>query len=293
VIAWWPLLDAQHGPTILYQIQQQAGVDLAIVGRLTEGESGAWKVRDVDGACFVLKTHPDSNYLAQFESVQATTDSLRESGFPIPRHIAHGSRAAGAWQLVEWIPGRSHQPLTASTYRQIIQLNELQRNLAINQNPAWIEDMVSSVLDGCDGYCKVDTLRQHSLRTRNLLRTLQFSARNARNVEVNGTDIVHFDFHPGNILVIDGSITGVIDWTGSCWGDATFDLCTLLFYCYDVQPWSDLLMREILGRIDTRTLRLYLSHMILRQVDWSIRHHNQSTVDHYLTRSHQILANIT
>jgi aminoglycoside phosphotransferase (APT) family kinase protein len=286
-------VDTQHRPTFFNQIQQQAGLTLSVVERMIEGESGAWKVQDTGGARYVLKTHPDSPRLAQSESVQATTDFLRNTGYPIPRHIAQGSCAAGAWQLIEWLPGRSHQPLTTSTFQQVIELNDLQRDLAINQNPAWIDEMVSSVLNGCDGYCEVDTLRQHSERTRDLLQTLQSWAENARHVEVNGTDIVHYDFHPGNILIADGSITGVIDWTGSCSGDAAFDLCTLLFYCYDEQPWSDGLKREILDRTEKRTLRLYLSHMILRQVDWSIRHHNPSTVDHYLNRAYRILADIT
>jgi aminoglycoside phosphotransferase (APT) family kinase protein len=280
-------------PCILDSVSGLTGTVLSLTGPANGESRSSWHVIDNDGVQHILKIHPDPDMAIQFEHASTITDGLRELPYPIPRHIAHGSCAAGAWQLIEWLPGRSHQPLTASTFQQVIQLNHLQRSLAINQNPAWIEDMVSSVLDGCDGYCEVDTLRQHSERTRDLLQTLQSWAQNARDVEVDGTDIVHYDFHPGNILIADESITSVIDWTGSCAGDATFDLCTLLFYCYDEQPWSDLLMREILGQTEIQALRLYLSHMILRQVDWSIRHHNPSTVDHYLNRAYRILADIT
>ena len=40
---------------------------------------------------------------------------------------------------------------------------------------------------------------------------------------------MHLDFHPGNVLVDGGRVTGVVDWDGAGRGDRLFDLVTLRF----------------------------------------------------------------
>jgi aminoglycoside phosphotransferase (APT) family kinase protein len=40
---------------------------------------------------------------------------------------------------------------------------------------------------------------------------------------VDGSTLLHFDFHPLNVLVHDGQISGVIDWTNAAVGDARLD----------------------------------------------------------------------
>ncbi len=44
-----------------------------------------------------------------------------------------------------------------------------------------------------------------------------------------GDDVVHLDFHPGNLLASNGIITGVVDWDGAARGHRAFDLVTLRF----------------------------------------------------------------
>ena len=80
-----------------------------------------------------------------------------------------------------------------------------------------------------------------------------------------------------------------IDWEGSCAGDGTFDLATLLFYAYDVLDVREYLLRAIKQRVNPAILGVYMAHLILRQVDWSIRYHNQATVDHYLRVAQDVL----
>ncbi len=35
--------------------------------------------------------------------------------------------------------------------------------------------------------------------------------------------VIHRDFHPGNVLWVDGNLTGVVDWVDACTGPAAFD----------------------------------------------------------------------
>jgi Ser/Thr protein kinase RdoA (MazF antagonist) len=82
------------------------------------------------------------------------------------------------------------------------------------------------------------------------------------------SDIVHFDFTPSNILVAGGRISGVIDWDGACAGDRAFDLATLLFYAGDQPELREILAKHYVEYFGLETLRLYLAHLIVRQLDW-------------------------
>jgi len=108
--------------------------------------------------------------------------------------------------------------------------------------------------------------------------------------EIN--DIVHFDFQPSNVLIYHQEISGVVDWEATCAGDAAFDLATLLFYIYDNVTLREQLWRYALERASLSVLSVYLAHLILRQVDWSLRHHDQTTSNRYLSRGQALLQEI-
>lgn len=47
----------------------------------------------------------------------------------------------------------------------------------------------------------------------------------------------------------------------------------MLFYLYDYDDIRDLLRARLLELAGPQAARAYLAHMVLRQVDWSLRHH--------------------
>lgn len=71
-------------------------------------------------------------------------------------------------------------------------------------------------------------------------------------------------------------------------GDRAFDLATLLFYHYDHDQIRDLLRARLLDLAGPRAAAAYLAHMVLRQVDWSLRHHPAAPT----TRRHLRLARL-
>jgi thiamine kinase-like enzyme len=46
-----------------------------------------------------------------------------------------------------------------------------------------------------------------------------------------GAKLLHNDFHPKNIIVHEGRLSGVIDWECSQFGEADFDLAHLFHWC--------------------------------------------------------------
>lgn len=82
------------------------------------------------------------------------------------------------------------------------------------------------------GYCLYEPLRRHSPATAALLDRIHEVGHTVSPAAVTGTDAVHGDFHPGNILVAIGTpaiVAGVVDWTGAHAGNCGLDLVTLGF----------------------------------------------------------------
>jgi hypothetical protein len=83
--------------------------------------------------------------------------------------------------------------------------------------------------------------------------------------------------------------TGTTDWPAPLIRTLTegaFDLATLLFYAYDHDGIRARLGARLLELAGPCAARAYLAHIVLRQVDWSVRHHPQAP----FTRRHLHLA---
>jgi aminoglycoside phosphotransferase (APT) family kinase protein len=106
---------------------------------------------------------------------------------------------------------------------------------------------------------------------------------------LRGVDAVHVDFHPGNLLGVDGTITGVIDWDGAGRGDRRFDLVTLRFGIHAESPDPTVAKRldSMLDDIPYDVLAPLWASMSLRMVDWAIRHFTPPDVNHWLDLAEQ------
>ncbi|HAG98792.1 MAG TPA: hypothetical protein DCL75_08030, partial [Ktedonobacter sp.] len=51
--------------------------------------------------------------------------------------------------------------------------------------------------------------------------------------------------------------------------------------------------QHLLQRASLNLLSVYMAHLILRQVDWSLRFNDQGTIERYLSRGRTILQDIT
>ena len=180
------------------------------------------------------------------------TDALRARGYPAPATLAKGEVDGTGYEISELLDGEPVEELTRARARG-------------------------------DG--------RHLDETRARLDRLRRIADNARSVDVARTDVVHYDFSPYNILASGDRITGVVDWDGATSGDAAFDLVTLAAYTYDFGVRDELLAAAA-ASTDPRALALYAAHMVLRQVDWSIRHHDEGTIEWFLGIGTGLLARV-
>ena len=216
---------------------------------------------------------------------------MRSLGYPAPEYVVIGRVDGISYALQTAIRGEPiANRVSLALLLQILRLNDLQRGQG--ESSAGAEHIISGVMEGYAEYCIVDTLRTYSAKSSAMRDRLQ------RLVVANlsdcprRNDIVHWDFHTNNVLMEDDRITGVIDWEGCRNGDATFDLATMLFYTWRFADFREALLRAMLERTTHGAVAVYLAHMIVRQLDWSMRHHPRESVDGYMNLARAILATI-
>ena len=289
--------EGWRAPGVLLRVlREEAGLDLATLAPTSVGESrAAFWVTDRAGTVSLLKIMPGSSagLVAQLRALEAMTARLRARDYPAARITALGRTVGFAFWIQQRLPGR---PLDrspgfpdlsrlATLLPELIRLNDLQAGLATGAAD-WPALLVRTLTEGGDGYCLHATLAARP-DTRDLLQAVRDIGARCGPAIPPGTDFMHYDFTPTNLLADAATITGVIDINAPVLpGDRAFDLATLLFYVYDHDGIRARLGARLLELAGYQAARAYLAHIVLRQVEWSVRHYPAAAA----TRRHLRLA---
>lgn len=276
-------------------VNAHVGCDLTFVGAAGHGEVGAAFVRWPDGRDGVL-----TRGYGGTTALQETADLLeiaRSSGLPVPKYDLVASLTDGSTAIVqERLPGSPPQRIDREVLDDMVAMSERFAGLLAGRDVRPTELYLTR---SGPGFCLHESLERYDDRTRSLLRRVREIGEPELTL-MSGPDLVHLDFHPGNVLVdAAGRISGIVDWDGIGRGDRAFCLVTLRFdVSWGVQfstryqsltgddvAWLD----EQLATVDHERLFAYLAHMSLRLVDWSIRHHSAEVVDHYVQEASRLL----
>jgi hypothetical protein len=265
---------------LLANVNRHHGTALALAGRYGSGEQGAFKIVDRAGARYVLKFADTKEF--QPANAATVTARLRGLGYPAPAYLLVGNHEAIKYSVQHEMRGEPiGLRINQSVLPQLLHLNDLQRGQGDSKNGE-PDRLIRSVMEGLEEFCIIETLRTCSAETAAMLDALQKIAA-ARGAECpKRNDIVHFDFHNGNILMHENRISGVIDWEGCESGDCAFDLATFLFYAYPFPDFREQLWRELLNRTTRGAAAVYLAHMIVRQLDFSMRVLERGAIDYFL-----------
>lgn len=268
---------------LLRVLRDEAGLSLATLAPVGAGESGAafW-VTDHAGTAGLLKIMPGpaARALTSLRALEVMVNRLRERGYPAAPLTTFGRTAAfGFWiqqrlpgQPLDRRPGFPDLPRLATLLPELIRLNDLQAGLATGPG-GWRALLVRTLTEGGDGYCLHATLAARP-DSRDVLQAVRDIGARCGPAIPPGTDFMHYDFTPTNLLADGATITGVIDINAPVIpGDRAFDLATLLFYVYDHDGIRARLGARLLELAGYQAARAYLAHIVLRQVDWSVRHH--------------------
>jgi hypothetical protein len=271
-------------------VREQAGLDVVSLTP-AGGESGAafW-LRERDGAAWLLKL--TAAPVSGLQALDAISARLRARGYPAPRLRAFGQVGARAFWIQERLPGRDLSlaggdpdcVVLSRLLPELFRLNDAQAGLGGGAD--WRHLITATLLDGGDGYCLHSTMAARP-DTRELLAAVRRIGASCGPAIPPGVDFTHFDFHFLNLLSDGTTITGVVDINPPLLaGDRAFDLATLVFYVYDHDELRRRILDRLFGLAGRQATRAYLAHMVLRQVEWSVRHYPSAPA----TRRHLHLA---
>jgi len=277
----WGRVERLDAERVAAQLAVEAGVRLVVEGPCSGGQVGAAFVRWADGRRSVLKWRPGTRLEDLMAGPIAVSEAVRAAGAPVPETQLAVQLGTAIATVQEMLPGAPIARLDPAGLDQALAFNELQARLLADRHD--IPPLDLFLRDDGPGFCLHGPLRAHDRRTARLDDWI--TAVGAEHPgPLAGDDAVHVDFHPGNLLAVDGTITGIIDWDGAGRGDRRLDLVTLRFGVHGDQPDPTVVARmdAVLDTIPVDVLRPLWAHMSLRMTDWAIRHFTLSVVDHWL-----------
>lgn len=280
-----PKLD----PRILIdRIDRVHGIRLELIGRPAGGEVGAAFVRTPEGEQGVL-TAIGVSAAGQIHLTGAAMVAGQAVGLPLPRYElvldlpAEPDMEAAVAVVQQLLPGamptRPDRPLAEAMVRAVDLMSGLLVDLPRIPTPD------PYLTHSGPGFCVHESLAAYGGRARRLLEWVREvgAATGSGHAQMAGDDLVHLDYHPGNVLLDDqGQLSGIVDWDGIGRGDRRIALVTLRFEAvpagFDPSTvrWLDGLLDEM---IEPDRLRVFWAHISLRNVDWMIRHHSPADVE--------------
>jgi Ser/Thr protein kinase RdoA (MazF antagonist) len=234
-------------------------------------------VTERSGRLSLLKILPGAtpDDAARLRAQATIVSRLRDRGYPAPPIFAVGHVPGLAFWLQERLPGCPMEDTPAVIPRllpELLRLNGAQAGLGTGPR-TWPDLLTTTLTTGGDGYCLHETLAAWP-GTRDLLAAVRRIGEQSGPAIPPGDDFVHYDFTLANVLTDGTAVTAVIDVNPPLLaGDRAFDLATLLYYLYDRDDLRAVLRARLLAAAGPRATAAYLAHMVLRQVEWSLRHH--------------------
>jgi aminoglycoside phosphotransferase (APT) family kinase protein len=200
-------------------------------------------------------------YQAIGESV--VQNALAAQGYPVPSVLFTGTDKAhlgGAFLIMEFLPGESM--LAASEEDMPLLLGKAHAALH-NIDPAPLQKALTVKSLDAQGYRLNGRLKGWSDQSKIfpwLEESVQWLIKN-RPPEPEYPAICHGDFHPLNILIKDGKVTGVLDWPGFMIGEAIMDVAFTMVLCSVVarhllptQNWDEFMSKYLEAYKSVRSL---------------------------------------
>jgi hypothetical protein len=278
---------------VLRAVNEQNGASFRLVGRLLGGTRGAYEIVGRDGQRAVLKPSANPAWIRQLRSVVPLVEHMRAIGYPTPRFLFVGVAPDGTpYHVHELVPGAPVRLLTPADLDLVLALNDQQADQHVAQDRSWSSYLRDVDFDDESGWASA--LRAHSPATAELLGALEAGTAPYADVALPTADVVHGDFHSDHVLVLDGRVSGVVDFEAAGCGTRAIDLAVLLGWDYDdLDPTA---RARLYGRIrdvgGSAGLTICLAYQILNMVAYAIEHRTPAAVAKAVRRGWTMLGDV-
>lgn len=238
------------------------------------------------------ESDPESQHLRRKAVV--LSDRLRErAGWPVP-HQSMLDVKGYLFVIQEFLDGTSVRRLTHRLVDRLVDLHSQRLGLVQPEDDSrWPDPLIDTLVTGGTSYCLHEPLRTFDQRARGLIERLERFGAALNPEELQGSDVVHWDFYPGNMLEAGGRLCGVIDTDFVTTGDAAFDLVTLAVTSQAIACEAgvrDRLSALAFDGLDETRRQAYVGHLLIRLLDWSIRRGRTEEIEFWLTRGVALLS---
>lgn len=264
------------------RLAADAGVRLEVDGRSSGGQVGAAYVRWPDGHRSVL-TYVPATALTRSHETARNLEFVRSAGVPAPRYELVVDLGDEVAIIQELMPGSPPERVDVGLVEQMLALNH--RLYGVLAGVTGVAAVPLYLTESGPGFHLHEPLQAHSARSRRLLGWIREVGATVPPV-MAGDDLVHVDYHPGNVLVDkNGTISAIVDWDGTARGDARFAIVVMRFTGPPGQLPTDVAARidhAIDEELTPDELRPFWAALSLRLVDWSIRHFTDPATERWL-----------
>jgi Phosphotransferase enzyme family len=283
-------IDAEAAASILSQL---TGKPFRHLRQLSGGETGAHQFLGPDGRLIVVKwdSTPDGRAV-RGEAVVLSERLRSEAGWPVPAEsVVDGENVS--FILQEFMPGTPTTSIDHGLVDRLLDLHSRRLGLADPSDLGrWPENLITTLAVGGNGYCRHESFHGYDGRTQSLIERIELFGRSLRSEDFIGYDLVHWDLHPGNLLVDGSDLSAVVDTDFAIVGDAGFDLVMLALTSLSVKCDTGVqsrLFAEAFDHLDELRAQAYLGHLFVRLIDWPIRRNSPTEVEFWLAKADQLL----
>jgi hypothetical protein len=274
-------------------LSEVTGRQFRLVKQLSGGETGAHLFTGPDGERVVVKWDTGREGRALRGEAVTFSERLRcDAGWPVPSESTIDAEEI-RFVIQEFMPGTPPTTLDHGLVDQLLELHPRRLGLAKPHDPVrWPTNLITTIAVGGNGYCQHEPLLRYDQRTRSLIGRIEAFGCTLDVDDFVGQDIVHWDFHPGNLLVGAGGLSAVVDTDFAMVGDAGFDLVMLALTSEALECETGVRSRlfgEAFDDLDELKAQAYLAHLFVRLIDWPIRRSNPAEVDLWLARADELL----
>ena len=287
-------------PALVEWINSHHGTSY-VLGGGAGGTHGAWLLEGADGPTAVLKRGRNPAHLEGMVRLDAIIEHVRARGYPTPRYLHYGADADGRrYTVQELASGAPLGTLSPETVEVMLALNARHADVHIPTTQDWARYAYATVFDGESGWA--ETMRTHSTESAALWRALLEMVEPYRGVKLCDGDLVHSDFHEGQVLMEHGEVSAVVDFENAGKGTRVQDLMTLLMYAY----FDDLIGKPVVRADEVRRriwdyalevrgpgeMAICMVSGIIGMVEWSVRHNDPRDVTAFLETGRRFLVDL-
>jgi hypothetical protein len=222
------------------------------------------------------------------------TMAARSSSSGIQRLTAGLFEVGVSFIIQEFMPGTPPTSIDHRLIDRLLDLHSRRLGLADMHDPVrWPENLITTLAVGGNGYCRHESFYGYDDRTRSLIGRIESFGCSLKSEDFIGHDVVHWDLHPGNLLVDGGYLSAVVDTDFAIVGDAGFDLVMLALTSLTMKCETGVrsrLFAEAFNHLDELKAQAYLGHLFVRLIDWPIRRNSPAEVDFWLARADELLS---